>query len=104
MRCGRVAQKRVLALLILHLQAHARYCALLLSDYVTRVAEQRLDPVSHACFHALETGLHALVSASTAHELQQMHVNLSTGLGGIRPGLLSQVLEQHEASAYDGHV
>jgi len=86
------------------LKEHARYCTPLLSDYVTLSADLRLDPASHSCFHALESGLHALVSACTPRELQQLHVNLSAGFGGIRPSLLAQLRDQYEARKYDGHV
>ena len=85
-------------------QAHARYCSLLLSDYITRVAELRLGPSSHSLFHPLELGLHAMLVACSSRELQQLHVNLGAGFGGIRPGLLAQLREQHESVKYTGRV
>lgn len=85
-------------------QAHSKYCAELVADYLTRVAELRLDPCSHAAFHALQDGLHALLGACSPFELQQLHVRLSAGLGGVRQAMLAQLREHYESSRYTGQV
>lgn len=85
-------------------QAHSRYCSLLLSDYITCAAELRIDTTSHSLFHALEIGLHALLMACSSRELQQLHVNLGAGFGGVRPGMLAQLRDQHESTKYTGRV
>ena len=85
-------------------QAHSSYSPQFLADYITAVAEAHLDPVAHGAFPALQEGVHALVHACSPSDLQQLHVRLDAGLGGVRQGMLAQLREQHETTRYTGHV
>ena len=85
-------------------QAHSSYSPQFLADYITAVAEAHLDPVAHSAFPAMQDGVHALVHACSSSDLQQLHVRLDAGLGGVRQGMLAQLREQHEKVKYTGHV
>lgn len=85
-------------------QAHSKYAPYFLADYITAAAELHLDAVANSAFPPLEEGIHALVRACSSFDLQQLHVRLSAGLGGIRQAMLTQLREQHERTKYTGHV
>jgi hypothetical protein len=45
-----------------------------------------------------------LLGACTSFELQQLHVALGAGLGGVRQTMLAQLTEQRERVKYSGKV
>ena len=49
-------------------------------------------------------GAHALLGACSSFELQQLHVTLGAGLGGVRQTMLAQLTEQRERVKYSGKV
>jgi len=83
---------------------HGKYCAHMLADYVTATAAAHLDVCSHAAAAPLEDGVHALLGACSAFELQQLHVTLGAGLGGVRQTMLAQLTEQRTRVKYSGKV
>ena len=85
-------------------QVHGKYCAHMLADYVTAAAAAHLDACSHAAAAPLEDGVHALLGACASFELQQLHVTLGAGLGGVRQTMLAQLTEQRERVKYSGKV
>ena len=85
-------------------QVHGKYCAHMLSDYITATAAVQLDVCSHAVAAPLGDGVHALLGACTSFELQQLHVALGAGLGGVRQTMLAQLTEQRERVKYSGKV
>ena len=85
-------------------QVHDKYCAHMLADYVTAAAAAHLDVCSHALAAPLEDGAHALLGACSSFELQQLHVTLGAGLGGVRQTMLAQLTEQRERVKYRGKV
>lgn len=85
-------------------QVHGKYCAHMLADYLTAAAQQRLDALSHTAYAPLEAGVHALLGACSANELQQLHVTLGAGMGGVRQAMLAQLTERREQVKYSGKV
>ena len=85
-------------------QVHGKYCAHMLADYITETAATHLDACSHAVAAPLGDGVHALLGACTSFELQQLHVALGAGLGGVRQTMLAQLTEQRERVKYSGKV
>lgn len=83
---------------------HGKYCAHMLADYVTAAAAARLDACSHAAAAPLEDGVHALLGACSSFELQQLHVTLGAGHGGVRQTMLAQLTEQRKRVKYSGKV
>ena len=85
-------------------QVHGKYCAHMLADYLTVAAAARLDASAHAAFAPLEDGVHALLGACSSFELQQLHVTLGAGMGGVRQTALAALTEQRERVKFSGKV
>jgi hypothetical protein len=76
----------------------------MLADYLTAAALTRLDATAHAVHAPLEAGVHALLGMCSSFELQQLHVTLGAGLGGVRQTMLAQLTEQRQRVKYSGKV